>query len=104
MAAPGTTYYDDLWSWSPSTREWTQINVSGTRPCARYGVWMFYDAARDKVYVFGNGSGGFQNWEYDPQLNTWKDRTVTSPPTGVSRSYFDVTFDSNRGKIVMLGG
>lgn len=100
----GTTYYDDLWSWSPTTREWTQISVSGTRPSARSGVWMFYEPARDKVFVFGNGSGGFQTWEYDPQVNTWKDRTVTSPPTGVSRSYFDVAFDSNRGKIVMLGG
>jgi len=100
----GTTTYDDLWYWTPSTKEWTPLTVSGTRPTARYGTWMFYDAARDKIYLFGQNQGGYQNWEYDPQLNTWKDRTVTSPPSGVSRSYFDVAFDSNRGKIVMLGG
>jgi MYXO-CTERM domain-containing protein len=100
----GTTTYDDLWSWSSMTREWTQISVSGTRPSARYGIWMFYDATRDKVYVFGAYSGGNQIWEYDPALNSWRDRTVTAPPAGVTRSYFDVAFDSNRGKIVMLGG
>ena len=100
----GTQTYDDLWSWSPSTREWTQISLSGARPSARYGHWMFYDPVRDKVYVFGQNQAGYQNWEYDPALNTWKDRTVTSPPAGVSRSYFDVAFDTTRGKIVMLGG
>ncbi len=28
----GTQTYDDLWSWSPTTREWTQISLSGARP------------------------------------------------------------------------
>ena len=28
-AAPATTTYDDLWSWSPATREWTQISRFG---------------------------------------------------------------------------
>ena len=45
----GTAVYDDLWAWAPTTREWTQISVTGTRPTARYGHWMFYDAVRDKV-------------------------------------------------------
>jgi hypothetical protein len=95
----------DLWSWDQVSGEWTQITFTGTQPTARYAVWMFYDAVRDKVYVYGNGGGGYQNWEYDPAVNKWLDRTVTSPPSGVSsRSYFDVGFDSARGKIVELGG
>ncbi len=100
----GTGAYDDLWAWAPGTREWTQISLTGSRPSARYGHWMFYDPGRDKVYVFGQNQGSYVNWEYDPALNTWKDRTVTSPPAGVSRSYFDVAFDSNRGKIILFGG
>jgi hypothetical protein len=101
----GTAAYDDLWSWAPATGEWTQISVSGTRPSARYGHWMFYEPPpRDKIYVFGANQGGHAIWEYDPVLNSWKDRTVTSPPTGVSRSYADVALDTTRGKIVMLGG
>ena len=80
--------------------EWEQITVTGCASAARYGIWMFYDAVRDKVYVFGSSWGGYENWEYDPELNKWTNRTVNSPPAGVSRSYFDVTFDSTRGKIV----
>ena len=44
----------------------------GARPTARYGHWMFYDAVRDKVYVFGQNGSGYQNWEFDPALNTWQ--------------------------------
>jgi hypothetical protein len=100
----GTMVYDDLWAWAPTTREWTQISFTGTRPTARYGHWMFYDPVRDKVYVYGLNQGNYQIWEYDPALNKWLDRTVTSPPAGVSRSYFDVAFDSTRGKIMEIGG
>ena len=67
-------------------------------------IWMFYDPVRDKVYVYGLNQGNYQIWEYDPALNKWLDRTVTSPPAGVSRSYFDVGFDSTRGKIMEIGG
>ena len=31
----GTATYDDLWSWSPTTSEWTQITVIGRAPDAR---------------------------------------------------------------------
>ena len=65
---------------------------------------MFYDPVRDKVYVFGQNQSNYQIWEYDPALNKWLDRTVTSPPPGVSRSYHDVAFDSKRGKIMEIGG
>ena len=47
---------------------------------------------------YGQNWGGYAIWEYDPALNTWKDRTVTSPPAGVSRSYFDVAFDSTAAR------
>ena len=100
----GTTVYDDLWAWAPTTREWTQISFTGTRPTARYGHWMFYDPVRDKVYVLRAEPGRLPGLGVRSRANTWQDRTVTSPPAGVSRSYFDVAFDTTRGKIVMLGG
>jgi hypothetical protein len=95
---------DDLWAWDPTSGDWSQITYTGARPTARYGIWTFYDPGRDKVYVYGQNWGNYQIWEYDPALNKWLDRTVTSPPTGVSRSYFDVGFDSTRGKIIEVGG
>ena len=99
----GAATYDDLWSWSPATREWTQISVRGAAVGALRRVDVLRRGPRQGLRVRAEPVG-YQNWEYDPALNSWRDRTVTSPPAGVSRSYFDVTFDSNRGKIVMLGG
>ena len=99
----GNATFDDLWQWDPATRVWSKITVSGTRPAATYGHWMFYDAARDKVMLIY--SSGFTIWELDPNLNTWKNRTVTPTPTILnSRGYYELTFDSGRGKVVVLGG
>ena len=96
--------YDDLWTWHPDTQEWELMTVTGARPGARYGIWMFYDAIGDKIYVFGSSGGGYDNWEFDPKLHKWTNRTINSPPAGVSRSYADVTFDTSRQKIMLVGG
>ena len=79
----------------------TDLAFAGRGPSGRSGIWMFYHAGpRQGVRVRIVSSGGFKIWEYDPEVNNWMDRTVVSPPTGVSRSYFDVAFDCIRGKIV----
>src|SRR4029078_5604173 len=80
------------------------LTARGTRRSAPSGTWMFYDATGDKLYVYGYSWSNYQIWEFDPKLTKWTDRTVTSPPAGVSRSYFDVTFDTHRQKIVEVGG
>jgi hypothetical protein len=99
----GAATYDDLWQWNPVDRTWSPITVSGTRPGQIYGHWMFYDAARDKVLLYY--ASGYTVWEYDPALNTWKNRTQTPQPAFLNyRNNYEVTFDSDRGKIVMLGG
>ncbi|HVZ74593.1 MAG TPA: kelch repeat-containing protein [Polyangia bacterium] len=99
----GAATYDDLWQWDPTTRTWSPITVSGMRPGQIYGHSMFYDAARDKVILFN--PSGYTIWEYDPALNTWANRTQTPQPTILNyRSYYELAFDSDRGKLVMLGG
>ena len=42
---------------SPTTGSGRRSAFTGARPTARYGVWMFYDAARDKVYVLRASTG-----------------------------------------------
>ena len=99
----GNTTFDDLWQWDVTTRVWSKITVPGSRPAATYAHWMFYDAVRDKVLLIY--SSGFTVWELDPALNSWKNRTVTPQPTILSgRSYYELAFDSSRGKVVVLGG
>ncbi len=99
----GQITYDDLWQWDPATRVWSQITVTGTRPGAMYGHWLFYDEKRDKLLLFNNS--GYAVWEYDPALNNWKNRTQSPQPSVLSgRSYVEVAFDTARGKLVMVGG
>src|SRR5882724_6956998 len=101
-----STSFDDLWQWSPASSTWSQITfaASGTRPTARSNLWLFYDAARDKVIAFGYSGTPGEIWEYDPALNNWKNRTPSPYPAGVNRSYAEMAFDSDRGKVVMVGG
>jgi hypothetical protein len=98
----GTSAYDDLWSWSPTTAVWTQITIpAGTRPAAQYGHRMFYDAKRDRVILIDS----FQIWELNPATIQWTNRTPSPQPTIISgRSYYDLSWDSDRGKVILCGG
>ena len=100
----GTDLYDDLWSWSPSTREWTQISVSGTRPS---GALRRLDVLRrrraTRCSCSGTAPAATRTGSTTRSSTPGRTGRSTSPPAGVSRSYFDVAFDSDRGKIVMLG-
>ena len=102
----GQTYYNDIWSWSPTTKDWTQITISGTTmpPVTSAGFSMFYDAVRDKVLVFENY---YTIWEFSPATATWVQRAAassTAPTALQQRGNYEVAFDSDRGKIVLVGG
>ncbi|MGH8059172.1 MAG: Kelch repeat-containing protein [Candidatus Entotheonellia bacterium] len=61
-------YQDDTWVWDGVT--WTEVNLSGPRPAARYGHAVAYDAAHDTAVLFGGLPAGtedsFQDtWIYD---------------------------------------
>ena len=100
----GQATYDDLWQWDPATRVWSQITVTGTRPGAMYGHWLFYDAARDKLLLFN--SSGYAVWEYDPALNNWKNRTQSRRSRRSSTAAATSRWRSTAaaGKLVMVGG
>ena len=101
----GQTYYNDIWSWSPTTRNWTQVTISGTTMPAvtSSALSMFYDPARDKVLVYINYA---TIWQFDPATSAWVQRAVTAnAPTALTqRGNAEVTFDSDRGKILLIGG
>lgn len=99
----GTATYDDLWTWNPTAGTWTQVTINGVRPTARYAHSMFYDASRDRLVVFGGS--GTQIWELNLATQAWTNRSPTTIPQEVSsRSYADVAFDSDRGKVMLVGG
>ncbi|MDB4980834.1 MAG: uncharacterized protein JWM82_1586 [Myxococcales bacterium] len=100
----GSTYFQDVWTWSSTTPNWTQQTISGTQPAATYNNQMFYDVARDKVILFENY---YTIWELDPATFKWTQRlnTTTGIPTSFTqRGYYEVTFDTDRSKLLFVGG
>jgi hypothetical protein len=95
-------YLADTWEWDGAA--WTQVFPAHAPP-ARSGGAMAYDAARQRVVLFGGGAGPSavygDLWEYDG--NDWTQRTfgaaVPGPRTGARMVY-----DTPRGVCVMVGG
>jgi hypothetical protein len=100
----GSTYYNDVWTWSPTTKNWTPQTITGTQPSATYGFPMFYDSARDKVVVYINY---YTVWDLDPATWTWTSRIASSsavPTAFTQRGNFEVAFDTDRDKLLFIGG
>jgi hypothetical protein len=100
----GSTYFNDVWTWSSTTPNWTQQTISGVQPAATYNNQMFYDVARDKVILFENY---YTIWELDPATFKWTQRlsTTTGVPTAFTqRGYYEVTFDTDRSKLLFVAG
>ena len=81
---------------------WTQKEDIG--PSARHGHVMAYEAARQRVVLFGGNVGGAQGfprdtWEWDGSAWTQVADIGPSPRFGCALSY-----DTNRQRIVLFGG
>jgi MYXO-CTERM domain-containing protein len=100
----GAAYYNDVWTWTAGTRNWTQQTITGMQPGGTYNNVMFYDPIRDKCVLFVNY---YTIWELDPGTWTWAQRqsSGTGVPTDfTNRSYYEVTYDTDRSKILFVGG
>ncbi len=88
-----------LWEWDGS--DWTLIDTTGP---SRSGFGMAYDAARDKLVVFGGFfSGGppfDETWEWDGV--SW---TLRQPATVPEARYApSLCYDEVNARVVMVGG
>jgi hypothetical protein len=93
---------NDTWEWDGTT--WTQITPA-TSPTARYQHAMVYDAARQRVLLFGgynNQLGVSMNdtWEWDG-VNWAQKSPATSP---IVKYGHGMAYDSNRQRVVLFGG
>jgi hypothetical protein len=94
----GGTELNDLWSWDPSTKTWSEIAQSGAWPGARELFGMAFDRARNRVVVYG-GSDDLV-WEWDGAA--WTQITTTTGPGG--RQACAMTYDPSRERVVLYGG
>jgi N-acetylneuraminic acid mutarotase len=97
-------YFNDLWKYSISEREWTRIDAAGELPAPRGAMSFVYDVKRDAFVMFGGFSdqGYFSDtWTLDPSTRTWtKVATEKSPPPARSRMVYHQTADLS----IIFGG
>jgi hypothetical protein len=101
--------FGDMWQLDPATGGWTG-SMPGNGPGARSGTGLVWDAARDKLVLFG----GLEKldltaaetlkqdvWEHDGVA--WSERTMAgSKPT--ARHGFAMAYDGERRRVVVFGG
>ena len=94
--------FGDTWIWDGEG--WSEADVSG--PPGRFNAEAAYDAARERVVLFGGdddgGSGFFgDTWEWDGEA--WTDVTPAdgNPPPRVAHA---LAYDAARERIVLFGG
>ncbi|MFN8483978.1 MAG: kelch repeat-containing protein [Anaerolineae bacterium] len=94
-------FLNDTWEYDGTS--WTRINTAAS-PGARRGFQMVYDAARQRMVIWGGYFGdsvyGNDTWEYDGV--NWV--LVDTPNRPTRRTGYAMAFDANRSKVIMYGG
>jgi hypothetical protein len=98
------TFFDDLWSYDPSTNVWTEIEY-GPGPSGRFNHMMIYDPDRHQLFLFG-GFGASDRvgdtWIYDIEANEW---TRVQPQNSPSpRSDAAIAYDEANGVVILHDG
>jgi hypothetical protein len=100
------TYFADTWEYTPPgqgvTPGWRQLNISG--PSGRSGHAMAYNAARNKVILFGGYNGQAvlgDTWEYTA-AGGWRSVSLAVRPYARQRAA--MAYDRKRQTIFLFGG
>jgi len=102
-ASTSASVSGETWTWDGT--DWTQQFPSHS-PLPRYESAMAYDALRNETVLFGGFPAASANmlfndtWVWDG--TDWSERTTANrpPPTAAHA----MTYDSNRGEILLIGG
>jgi hypothetical protein len=90
----------ETWEWDGTT--W-QLRLPATSPPPRVSASMCFDAARNRVVLFGGGIGGVTHadtWEWDG--TAWLQRFPAAFPS--PRMQHAMAYDPARGRTVLFGG
>jgi len=102
----GPLYLSDVWALSlGDSPAWTPLSPSGTPPSARAFHAAVYDAARDRVVVFGGiGPSGHLNdvWALSLEGLVWTQLSLASPPP--ARQASAAIYDPVADRVVVFGG
>jgi hypothetical protein len=106
--------FNDVWALSVAgTPDWTNIPISGVPPGPRHSPQWGYDAARNRVLIFGGYGSHLEGWPYDYLNDVWQltldgtpqwteIATAGQAPSG--RLAGAAVFDPMRQRFVGFGG
>lgn len=107
-------FLNDIWVYDFDTNTWTKLETSGGPSGRNYHV-MTYDAAADRVIVFGGAvppadpsSAEFpweiagDTWTYDYHTNTWEAMEPAEAPS--PRNYSAMVYDPTSNRSILFGG
>ena len=104
----GLVALGDTWAYDFNADSWRQMSPA-TAPSLRSFSPMVYDAAKDRMVLFGgsdNGSGSgsarlHDTWTYDYDRDKWTELKVKGPS---DRAYHMLAYDAETGNVVLFGG
>ena len=100
---------NDVWELSlAGSPTWTQILPAGTPPGARFAPGVVYDAARDRILIFGGSVSGsdIRNDVWQLTLSgtpTWSALTPSGAPPA-ARYGLNAVYDPVRDRMIVFGG
>lgn len=101
--------YDDTWAFDLIKNSWTDLTPSGTKPLKRCLHEAVYDAANDRMLLFGGCSSGFgpcpqgDLWSFDLKSNAWTELKPSGDKPS-ARSNPSLVFDGVSKRALLFGG
>jgi N-acetylneuraminic acid mutarotase len=100
-------YFNDLWSYDATSNVLLPLTPSGPTPPAREHHTAVWDAAGNRMFVFGGqGSDGSylsDLWSYDASSNSWAQLTPGGSPPA-PRYLHTAVWDAAGGRMLVLWG
>lgn len=101
------SFHNDVWELSlAGSPHWSQLTPAGVPPPSRIGHAAIYDPVRDRMVVFGGGSGFFRNDVWALSLSgdpAWS--AIATAGTRPSARYGHAAiYDPVRDRLVVFGG
>jgi len=94
----------DTWVYHPTTNTWEERSPA-TSPPARHGHKLAYDAASDRVVLFGGDTGEQwldDTWAYDSDTDTWVEVPTADAPWRTAQQA--MAYDPVADRVVLWGG
>jgi N-acetylneuraminic acid mutarotase len=98
------TFFNDLWSYDPSTYVWTKIEF-GHGPSGRFNHMMTYIPERHQIFLFGGFSSSDRvgdTWVYDIEENEWIQLQPRDSPS--PRSDAAIAYDEANMVVILFSG